>query len=314
MQSPNLGRLEKVDLRTIWTNEASSFTPWLAVEANLKLLGDAVGLDLALEAQEQNVGAFRADILCKDTAQDHWVLIENQLERTDHTHLGQLITYAAGLHAVTIVWVAARFTDEHRAALDWLNEVTNENISFFGLEVELWRIGDSMPAPKFNVVSQPNQFVKQVTTAREASVAKGNPRYIEYWQAFKDFVEANSQLINPPKPSTDHWKSMAIGRSGFGIRAMAGFRDKYTMVDLWIANDPDGMILSRLEQDRGILDAKAPGATFNPKIGKKESTIEFVWYDSDPNDENLWSFQHERMLRHLEAFHTSYSSIIRSLP
>ncbi|MCU0858458.1 MAG: hypothetical protein MUC65_08670 [Pontiellaceae bacterium] len=130
----NLGRLKKVELRDVWKSEAQDFTPWLAREENLELLGDAIGLELELEAVEKDVGPFRADILCKETASDSWVLVENQVERTDHNHLGQIITYAAGLSAVTIVWVAKRFTDEHRAALDWLNEITGENISFFGLE------------------------------------------------------------------------------------------------------------------------------------------------------------------------------------
>src|SRR5882672_9937256 len=118
MSTPNLGRLRKVDLREAWSSENSDFTPWLAQEENLKLLGEAIGIELELEWQEKDVGPFRADILCKDTATDDWVLIENQLERTDHCHLGQLITYAAGLNAVTIVWIAERFTQEHRAALD----------------------------------------------------------------------------------------------------------------------------------------------------------------------------------------------------
>lgn len=113
-----LGRLEKVELREVWKTEASDFTPWLAQEQNIELLGETIGIDLEVEAQEKNVGPFRADILCKDTLTDNWVLIENQLERTDHTHLGQLLTYAAGLNAVTIVWIAERFTDEHRATLD----------------------------------------------------------------------------------------------------------------------------------------------------------------------------------------------------
>ena len=127
----NLGRLQQIrDLKKYWEKEATDFTPWLAQEENLALLGDTIGIDLELEAQEKNVGPFRADILCKDTGNGQWVLIENQLEKTDHTHLGQLLTYAAGLNAVTIVWISARFTDEHRAAIDWLNEISNENNRF----------------------------------------------------------------------------------------------------------------------------------------------------------------------------------------
>ncbi|WP_200344911.1 hypothetical protein [Halochromatium glycolicum] len=101
MSTQQLGRLEKVDLRDFWQSESGDFTPWLAIEENIELLSEAIGLELAVEAQEKDVGPFRADILCKDTADGHWVLIENQLERTDHTHLGQLLTYAAGLNAVT---------------------------------------------------------------------------------------------------------------------------------------------------------------------------------------------------------------------
>ena len=143
-----LGRLHRVDLRDIWATEAQDFTPWLAQEENLKVLADTLNMELELEAQEKNVGPFRADILCKNTDDDSWVLIENQMGRTDTIHLGQLLTYAAGLQAVTIVWVAANFTEEHRAALDWLNDITDENFRFFGLEVELWRIGESPAAPK----------------------------------------------------------------------------------------------------------------------------------------------------------------------
>ena len=116
-----LGRLERADLRSAWVSESGEFTPWLAEEGNLALLGDAIGLELELEAREKEVGPFRADILCKDTATGHWVIVENQLERTDHTHLGQLLVYAAGLRAVTIVWIAQRFTEEHGSVLDWLD-------------------------------------------------------------------------------------------------------------------------------------------------------------------------------------------------
>src|SRR3954451_24400591 len=157
-----LGRLERVDLRDIWLSDATSFTPWLARPENLTVLGAALNIYLELEAQERGVGPFCADILCNDIDTDLCLLIENQLERTDHTHLGQLLTYASGLDAVTIVWIAARFTDEHRAALDLLNRATTTGFNFFGLEVELWQIGSSPFAPKFNVVSQPNDWSRTV--------------------------------------------------------------------------------------------------------------------------------------------------------
>src|SRR3954454_2225369 len=168
MMNKSLGRLEKVELRNIWLSEASDFTPWLARAENIVILSETLGIDLELEAQERAVGPFRADILCKDIGTDRWVLIENRLEKTDHTHLGQLLTYASGLEAVTIVWIAARFTEEHRSTLDWLNKITDDSFRFFGLEVELWRIGDSPAAPKFNIVSKPNDWSHSVAQAVKA--------------------------------------------------------------------------------------------------------------------------------------------------
>ena len=166
MTTQGLGRLEPVvDLRSIWATEDQDFTPWLAQSENLIILSDTLGMEVATEGTEQGVGPFRADILCRNTQDDSLVLIENQLERTDHNHLGQLLTYAAGLQTVTIIWVAAIFTDEHRAAVDWLNEITDERFRFFGLEIELWRIGDSVAAPKFNVVAKPNEWTRFVGKA-----------------------------------------------------------------------------------------------------------------------------------------------------
>ena len=181
MVKPGLGRLERVELREVWTTEDQDFTPWLAQETNLAVLSETLNMELVAEGIEQGVGPFRADILCRDTMDDSWVLIENQLKRTDHTHLGQLLTYAAGLQTVTIIWVAATFTDEHRAALDWLNEITDERFRFFGLEIELWQIGDSPAAPKFNVVSKPNEWTRSVSKAsrhrRFTDLTDTQPRY-----------------------------------------------------------------------------------------------------------------------------------------
>jgi hypothetical protein len=194
MTVTNLGRLERVDLRNIWVSEATDFTPWLARQENLAILADTLGLELELEAQERPVGPFRADILCKDVATDRWVLIENQLERTDHSHLGQLLTYASGLEAVTIVWIAARFTEEHRSTLDWLNKITDDRFRFFGLEVELWRIGDSPSAPKFNIISKPNDWSQSVAQAAraidESELSETRVMQREYWASLNQSLNA----------------------------------------------------------------------------------------------------------------------------
>lgn len=229
MVESTLGTLEQVDLRSIWTTEDGDFTPWLAQEDNLRQLGDAIGIELELEAQEKTVGPFRADILCKDSADGTWVLIENQLERTDHTHLGQLITYAAGLHAVTIVWISSNLNEEHRAALDWLNEITNDKFRFFGLEIEVWKIGDSFAAPKFNIVSKPNDWFRDV--ARGASklnrseLTERQKLRLDFWKAFKTHTDEHETLFKSVKPGPQHWLTLSIGRSGFHLSPIASFWD-----------------------------------------------------------------------------------------
>ena len=142
MKKVDLSKIEQVDVREIWDKEDTDFTPWLAKEENIERLGLALGIDLIVVAEEEEVGPFRADILCKDEATEDFVLIENQLEKTDHKHLGQLLTYATGLDAVTIVWIAKEFNDEHRATLDWLNKITDEKHNFFGVKIEILKIDD----------------------------------------------------------------------------------------------------------------------------------------------------------------------------
>ena len=151
-----LGQLEKLELRQLWPKEDKYFTPWFAQVENIALLSSVIGIDLEVEGVEEQIGSYRADIVCKDTGSGTPVLIENQLESTDHSHLGQLITYAVGLDAVTIVWLSRKFSEPHKAAMKWLNEMTPETYRFFGLEIELWQIDDSAPALKLKVVAKPS--------------------------------------------------------------------------------------------------------------------------------------------------------------
>lgn len=196
MKKINLGKVEKVDLRDIWETEDKDFTPWLAEDKNISQLGDAIGIELEVESQEKNVGPFRADILARDTASTHYVLIENQLEITDHKHLGQIMTYAAGLDAFSIIWIARIFTEEHRAAIDWLNRITDENINFFGIEIEVIKIGDSIAAPQFKVVAKPNDWTRSVKkAANDNELSETKIKQREYWTALKEYVADNGNPI-----------------------------------------------------------------------------------------------------------------------
>ncbi len=173
-----LGRIHRLnDLKTVWPSEPGDFDPWLA--DNLDQLGEALGLDLELQGRQVSVGPFLLDILARESATGRPVIIENQLTKTNHTHLGQLLTYAAGFDAKVVVWLASEFTDEHRAALDLLNRHTDEEIAFFGVVVEVWKIGDSLPAPNFKVVSAPNQWVRGSPVTDDPQNA-----YRSFWETF----------------------------------------------------------------------------------------------------------------------------------
>lgn len=309
-----LGRLEKLDLRKIWDNEAEDFTPWLAEEGNLALLGDTLGLELDLEAQEKGVGPFRADILCKDTVFNQWVLIENQLERTDHNHLGQLITYAAGLDAVTIVWIADRFTEEHRAALDWLNNISDDSANFFGLEVELWQIGDSAIAPKFNIISKPNDWTKSIRRSDSVDLTETQQMQLEFWTDFQDFMQDRSSPVKPQKPAPQHWMNFAIGRSYFHLMAFINTREQRVGAGLVISG-PDGkahyhLLLQDKVEIEEQIDSKL---AWRENEDKKESHIYSHNYNLDPNERNQWQQIKIWLAETLESFDSLFRGRVRNL-
>ncbi len=314
----NLGKLEKLDLREIWRSEAQDFTPWLAREDNLALLGEALGMDLELELQEKNVGPFRADLLCKDTLDGAWVLIENQLERTDHTHLGQLLTYASGLHAVTIVWLAARFTDEHRAALDWLNEITEDKFRFFGLEVELWRIGESPAAPKFNVVSKPNEWSRSVGEAArriENEVLSDTKSWqLQFWQAFHAEMAANKGNVRPQKPYPQHWMNFSVGRSGFKLSAFVNERESQIEVELYIDHDEAKKFFGMLFADREQIEGQLGHALEWMELPHRSACrIVYSLNGVDPSDRNRSPEYRRWISSNLESFYRVFRQRIREL-
>lgn len=318
MNTTTLGRLDKVDLRDIWTTEAGDFTPWLASEENLALLGDTIGIDLELEAQEKSVGPFKADILCKDTLDGHWVLIENQLERTDHTHLGQLLTYAAGLKAVTIVWIADRFTEEHRAALDWLNEITDDRFNFFGLEVELWRIGGSAVAPKFNLTCKPNDWSKTVSgAARDAEVSEVTETKLlqqEYWSQLRQLLIDRKSVLKPQKPRPKHWTNFSLGRSSFGMHASVNTQKLFLRIGVSCYGKDALAHFFLLRQDRQAIEQEVGAALLWEELpGRKECRIALMRENSDPTDRTQWPTQHEWLIQQLERIYKAFSPRVKRL-
>jgi hypothetical protein len=302
-----LGRFNAVDLRNIWTSEDKHFTPWLAQPENLELLGEALGMELELEAQEKDVGPFRADLLCKNTAEeDSWVVIENQLEKTDHKHLGQLLTYGAGLHAKTIVWISAQFSEEHRAAIDWLNRMVNGSVRFFGIEIELWKIGDSAAAPRFNVVSKPNDWEATVENARDAIGADEGNRSQKlrrrYWSAFREYLREHHSSLRPQKPSQENWYSFGVGSSRAHTNALLITRSSNIAVELRMNTDDAKDIYRELyEQKDAIETAIGAPLDWREMPDRKASRI-VLFRSADGYNEESWPEQFAWLRANLEAF------------
>lgn len=211
---PVLGRLIRVAPREIWHHEAHSFTPWLL--QNVDVLSDLLGMELALEVAEHPVGGFSLDLMGRDLTSGEVVIVENQLETSDHTHLGQILTYAAGTDPTTIIWVAASFRPEHRAAIDWLNARTDENTRFFAVELGVVRIGGSDPAPSFRLIAQPNDWEKTVRAATQQGEATGKQvLYRAFWTRWLELLQADrptwSRATRPPR---DSWFTMTTGSAG----------------------------------------------------------------------------------------------------
>lgn len=254
MKKP-LSKLERVPLREAWKHEATDFTPWLAEEDNLNLLADALSLpELELVATEHWVGEFKLDILC--TCGDDQVIIENQLERTNHTHLGQILTYAAGTGARKVIWIAEAFRPEHIAALEFLNQNTTEDLTFFAVEVELWRIGDSPLAPNFEVVVKSNEWAKTGREqAKAASIATpAKQRQLKLWTALIEKMAVVSPQIKMQKPHPQHWMNISIGRAGFTLSPTANHRDNRLGVEIYIRHPDSKNMFKALYLDKESIE------------------------------------------------------------
>jgi len=309
------GKLEKVDLRELWKGEATEFTPWLAQEENMAQLGEAIGLELEVQEQESNVGPFRADILCKDTLTDQYVLIENQLERTDHNHLGQLLTYAAGLDAVTIIWIAKYFSEEHRATLDWLNNVTEENINFFGIEIEAYRIGESVPAPMFNIVAKPNEWSKTVKKASITSqVSETKMKQMEYWDELRKYLISTGSSLKCRNPQPQHWYNFSIGKSTMYLSTYINTREQFIGISLIIkgANKTETFNTLKEKFERDASQKISSELEWRELPEAKESQIRLL-KEFDPLDRSTWSQQHEWFKDYLEKFEQYFRPKIRTL-
>ena len=302
----NLGTLSEIkDLRKVWPHEALDFTPWLSQDDNISLLADAVGLDITVDETESSVGDFNVDILASETGTDRKIIIENQLEDTNHDHLGKLITYASGKGADIIIWVVKRAREEHRAAIEWLNNHTDDRIAFFLCEIKLYRIGTSEPAVKFDVIEKPNDWAKEVKR-NDSSNGTQQARY-DYWVAFQDYAFQNHQFaknFRRRKPSKDHWMNFSIGSSACHIAVSQIQKRNELIVELYISEDKD-LFQSLLQNKKAIEDAAEMKFDWRELPERKASRI-VVEKAVDLADHSQWTSQFEwvieMMLKMKKAF------------
>lgn len=235
-----IGKLKEVDIRELWKHEQYDFSEWLSKKENIENLNEILGLTLIDISKETYVGSYRCDLFAKDETTGIKVIIENQLEISNHDHLGKIITYASGLDAKVVVWIVKEAREEHRSAVEWLNNNTNSNVNFFLIEIHAYRIGESDPAPMFQVVEQPNDFIKNNKfTNRDESMNKSQSQRIEFWNQFNNVVIERGKPFNIRKATTDHWYNVAIGTSEAHIDITLVNKDSLIGVELYITDNKE---------------------------------------------------------------------------
>ena len=292
-----LGKLKKVDLREYWKHEALDFTKWLSESENLDELGDEIGIDIELIQTEAGVGRFSVDILAQEETTGRKIVIENQLESTDHSHLGQILTYAAGIEAEYIVWIVKDVKEEHKQAVEWLNEHTDEKINFFLLKIELWQIGNSEPAPKFVVVSRPNGWTKSIrgSVHEQGQLTERKLKLLEFWQLLKEYSSVNSPSLKLRTPRAQHWYDISIGRSDSHIALTALTSENQIGCELYIPNSK--ALYKALYEHKEKIESQlnVNGLVWQELPEKKASRIrvsqKFEFSSSDNKQAFLWMLE-----------------------
>lgn len=267
-----LGKMKELDIRKVWAHEQYDFSKWLAAEENIKELSDTLNLALTDVETEKFVGSYRCDIICKDELTGKSVLIENQLEQTNHDHLGKIITYASGLDASVVVWIVADARQEHASAIEWLNKHTDDDLAFFLIEVHAYTIGDSAPAPMFKIIEQPNDFVKSVKTiARSGELSDTQIKRQEFWNQFNDILDQRGKPFNKRKATTDHWYEVAVGSSQCHISIDLVNKEHKIRVGLWIADNKE--LFDSMKEHQAEIEAVAGFPLGWDRLDNKKASV-----------------------------------------
>ena len=280
----DLGQIKKVSIRDVWKHEEKEFTPWLAMEANIGKLAEELDLgELQVEGVEVPVGPFSADILAKD-ASDNLVLIENQFGKTDHDHLGKVLTYAATLGATAVIWIAERFTDEHRKAIEWLNEHTSEDLSLYAVEIELWQIDNSKPAVRFST-----ELARQATAVKTAGpMTDARKLQLEFWTMFRSRLLEQKVLPSAQAARPQYWFNISLGRSNMHLSCIADTYNGRIGIRVYLRSKIADAALMQLQADRKAIESEIGAElVWNPNPNKLDKII-VLDREADLDDRGKW--------------------------
>lgn len=280
-----LGKLEKIELREVWRHEALDFTRWLAKKENIALLSKEIGIDIEVIETEMSVGRYNVDIYARDIESNKRIVIENQLENTNHDHLGKMLVYAAGLDADIAIWIVKDVNEEHRQAIEWLNDNSFEKINIFLVKVELWQIDNSPIAPKFQVICEPNNWAKVLKQQSKENVSDLELKQMEYWQGFVDYAKSKDKTYISQRPSIYNWYVIRIGSSDYKIKLVHSVNSDMIRCQLEIFNDG---IYKKLEQYRTEIDNKINGLEWEYLEDRKVSRISCSNSSQDNTSSYVW--------------------------
>ena len=305
-----LANLKQVSLREVWKHEALDFTNWLAKEDNLALLSDELGIEISLIRTEASVGKFNVDVLAEEENTGRKIIIENQLESTDHDHLGKIITYASGFDASIIIWIVKDIRDEHKQAIDWLNEHTDEHANFFAVKMEVWQIGDSPYAPKFQVISQPNDWAKAIKKSHTKNdLSEIKLMQLDFWTEFRKYGKENNSKLRFRKPFPQHWYDISVGDARAQLSLVTDTRNNKIRCEFYIPDNKE--LYTKLESYRSdienMLDYKLEWMYLE---GKKASRVKTT-ISADISKTEKWEEHFSWLLETSEKFQKVFLSFLK---
>jgi Domain of unknown function (DUF4268) len=313
LMTVDLGQIKKVKAAELWKHEEKEFTPWLAGEDNIGRLADALGLELQVEGIEVPVGPFSADILAKDPS-DNFVVIENQFGKTDHDHLGKILTYAATLNATAVVWLAERFTDEHRKVMEWLNEHTSEDLALYAVEIEIFQIDTSKPALRFNVLSQPTEITRQATAIKSAgSITDTKKLQLEFSTMFRTQLLKEKVVSSAQMPHARYWFNISLGRSNIHLSCIANTWDGRIGVRVYIRNKVADLALPQLEAMKNEIEAEiGEPLKWNPNPNKLDKII-VLDRPANLDDHSQWNEYISWLVERVNKFRKAFGPRVKNL-